>query len=109
MTNPVDYEGLIERLEGVYRIPIKDGLGPAGGDEPDNAKEFVRRFETPPIHHEAAAALRAILEREKVLEGALTGCSELFDEIRGDYSDPRHECREGQLVIRAALKGGNHE
>jgi hypothetical protein len=41
--------------------------------------------------------------------GALTGCSELFDEIRGDYSDPRHECREGQLVIRAALKGGNHE
>jgi hypothetical protein len=51
---------LIDRLRGIYRIPITDGLGPAGGDEPDNPTEFVRHFEVPPIHQEAAAALELL-------------------------------------------------
>lgn len=45
---------IVNRLRGIYRIPITDGLGPAGGEEPDNPNEFVRRFETPPIQREAA-------------------------------------------------------
>lgn len=49
-----DRDTLVDRLRGIYRIPITDGLGPAGGEEPDNPNEFVRRFETLPIHHEAA-------------------------------------------------------
>ena len=60
---------IVERLRGVYRAPITDGLGAAGGDEPDNSHEFVRKFETPPIQHEAAdeiersrEALREIYE-----------------------------------------------
>lgn len=57
-------ETLIERLRGIYRIPITDGLGAVGaGEEPDNPNEFVRKFETAPIQHEAADRLEA-LERE---------------------------------------------
>ena len=42
-TDP-DIAALVERLLGKYRIPITDGLGPAGGEEPDNADYFVRTF-----------------------------------------------------------------
>lgn len=59
---------IVERLRGVYRVAIKDGLGPVGaGEEPDNPDAFVRHFETPPIQHEAAdiiTALRARYEPE---------------------------------------------
>ena len=55
-----DIKELVKRLRGEYRIPITDGHGPAGGDEPDNANEFVRHFETPPIQKEAALALEAL-------------------------------------------------
>lgn len=51
---------IVKRLRGEYRIPITDGHGPAGGDEPDNPKEFVRHFETPPIQKEAAAYIEAL-------------------------------------------------
>lgn len=58
---------IVDRLRGIYRIPITDGLGAVGvGKEPDNPNEFVRQFETPPIQKEAAAEierLRAALER----------------------------------------------
>ena len=61
-----DYKELVERLRGNYRVPITDGLGPVGGDEPDNPHEFVRRFETPPISKEAADAIEQLtLERTK--------------------------------------------
>jgi len=53
---------LIRRLRGEYRIPITDGLGPAGGAEPDNATEFVRHFPSPPIQKEAAEALEKALD-----------------------------------------------
>lgn len=45
---------LVQRLRGEYRIPITDGLGPAGGAEPENQNEFVRHFPAPPIQKEAA-------------------------------------------------------
>lgn len=45
---------LVNRLRGHYRTPITDGLGPAGGEEPDNPLEHVRTFFTPPIQKEAA-------------------------------------------------------
>jgi len=52
---------LVERLRGIYRIPITDGLGAVGsGDEPDNPNEFVRSFETSPIMREAASAIEAL-------------------------------------------------
>ena len=66
-----DVGGLIRRLRGEYRIPITDGLGAAGGDEPDNANEFVRQFPSTPIQREAADALQSLsahladVEREK--------------------------------------------
>ena len=47
-----------DRLRGIYRIPITDGLGAVGsGEEPDNPHEFVRHYETAPIQHEAADLL----------------------------------------------------
>lgn len=55
-----DVAGLMERLEGVYRVPITDGLGAVeGGEEPDNPNEFVRRFPTVPVQLEAASTIRA--------------------------------------------------
>lgn len=61
---PGGYADLVRRLRGEYRIPITDGLGPAGGDEPDNPHEHVRTYPTPPIQHEAAEAALAT-ERER--------------------------------------------
>lgn len=57
---PEYLSGLIDRLRGIYRIPIRDGLGPAGGEEPDNPNEFVRTFQTSPIQHEAATMLEIL-------------------------------------------------
>lgn len=37
---------------------------------------------------------------------ALETCFELFSAIRGDWTDPRSECREGQRVIAKALREG---
>lgn len=57
---PAEVGGLVERLRGIYRIAITDSLGAVGsGEEPDNPNEFVRKFDTPPIQHEAATALEA--------------------------------------------------
>src|SRR3990172_4188835 len=47
-----------------------------------------------------AASLRA---ENAAFRAALEKCKELFTEIRGDWSDPRAECREGWAVIDAAL------
>ncbi|MBS7812312.1 hypothetical protein [Roseococcus pinisoli] len=51
---------LKNRLRGIYRTPITDGLGPAGGEEPDNPLEHVHTFETVPIQHEAAAYIERL-------------------------------------------------
>ncbi|MQX28963.1 hypothetical protein [Sinorhizobium meliloti] len=69
--NKEDRKDLVERLRGIYRIPITDGLGPAGGEEPDNPNEFVRTFPSPPIQIEAAAEIdrlrRELEEARKAL------------------------------------------
>ena len=69
-----DVAGLVERLEGVYRVPITDGLGAVGGgEEPDNPNEFVRRFPTVPIQLEAASTIRALVaENERLREDIAT-------------------------------------
>lgn len=54
MSDQKTTDDIVQRLRGHYRTPITDGLGPAGGEEPDNPNEHVRTFPTPPIQKEAA-------------------------------------------------------
>lgn len=63
---------LIDRLRGIYRIPIQDGLGPSGGgEEPNNPSEHVERFETTRISREAAGAIeKLIAERDEAIANA---------------------------------------
>ena len=58
---------LVDRLQGIYRIPINDGFGPVvGSEEPNNPNEYVRKFDgIPNIQKEAA---RRIQELEEMLE-----------------------------------------
>ncbi|MGE3582872.1 MAG: hypothetical protein AB7J28_15830 [Hyphomonadaceae bacterium] len=58
---------IVERLRGVVRVPITDGLGPAGGEEPDNADFFVRTFPTSPLANEAADHIAAMREEIDLL------------------------------------------
>jgi len=58
-----ELKDLVRRLRGEYRIPITDGLGPAGGEEPENHKEFVRTFEVPPIQKEAADIVEGLAHK----------------------------------------------
>lgn len=54
---------LVERLRGIYRLGVNDGAGLLNG-----SNEFVRKFETPPIHHEAADAIETLTtERDTAL------------------------------------------
>ena len=64
-------ETLPDRLRGIYRIPITDGLGPAGGEEPYNPDVFVRRFDTPPIQHEAADEIDRLMDEIERLQEVL--------------------------------------
>ena len=74
---PDDLAGLVERLNGVYRVPITDGLGAVGsGEEPDNPNEFVRRFEAPPIQKEAAATIQSLAARNAELEAGIRAIAE---------------------------------
>lgn len=64
-----EYTNLVQRLKGECRIPITDGLGAAGGEEPDNEDEFVRTFDVPPIQREAANIIDIIVaERDHALD-----------------------------------------
>ena len=110
---PDDLAGLVERLNGVYRVPITDGLGAVGaGEEPDNPNEFVRRFETPPIQKEAAATIQPLVARIAELEAgldclvnakALSGVRELVagwngeNQPDGPYAE-RHPARLGATL-----------
>jgi len=47
--------------------------------------------------------LEELCKSHDVMVEALKGCSELFSDIRGDWSDPRYECRSGQELIANAL------
>ena len=48
-------------------------------------------------------AAHAVAEARAPLVEALVECDGLFDDIRGDWSDPRSECTRGRAVIAAAL------
>lgn len=67
---------LVDRLRGIYRVPINDGMGATGGGlEPDNPDKFVRQFQTPPIQLEAAdtiAAQKAEIERGRLVKRQLS-------------------------------------
>jgi hypothetical protein len=92
-----DIAGLCKRLRGEYRIPITDGLGPAGGEEPENAREFVRRFETAPIQHEAADTIERQAAEIERLRGALEPFADLADEFS--------VCGDGQPIGVKAVSG----
>lgn len=100
---PDDLAGLVERLNGVYRVPITDGLGAVGsGEEPDNPNEFVQRFETPPIHKEAAAAIQSLVARNAELRAeiaALKKEASKFAEWVQDYSNDGHIARAARSFL----------
>ncbi len=98
---------LSDRLRGIYRIAITDGLGPAGGEEPANPHEFVRRFEVPPIQIEAADALDAAKAKIADLESRALDLASIIREQGCDLKDRRDqlaaaEAREARL--REALE-----
>ncbi len=80
---------LVDRLRGIYRIPITDGLGAVGaGEEPNNPDEFVRHFETGPIQHEAATEIdRLISALEKIELMCLDAAGVEIEDIYGVVTD----------------------
>jgi hypothetical protein len=50
-----DCLNLVDRLRGIYRVPVNDGAGPLNG-----SMTHTRKFETPPIQHEAAATIERL-------------------------------------------------
>jgi len=90
MPNNPQTTDLINRLRGHYRTPITDGLGPAGGEEPDNPHEHVRTFPVPPIHKEAAA------EIERLRNGIKKVLNEGVQKTEGPYSPKNNKCKHGR-------------
>jgi hypothetical protein len=45
--NMTDVTQILERLRGIVRIPITDGLGPVAGGS-DSPTEYVRQYDMPP-------------------------------------------------------------
>jgi len=81
---------LVERLRGTYRIPITDGLGPAGGEEPGNADFFVRTFPTSPLAKAAADRLSEMDAENKRLKSEV----EFLHLRRGQLVIERDKARE---------------
>jgi len=101
---------LVERLRGTYRIPITDGLGPAGGEEPGNADFFVRVFPTSLLAKKAANRLSEMdaeikrLEKERAYavrwgEGAV----ESVKEVMWRYEDALKQIEGGHVPGMADL------
>lgn len=110
---------LVERLRGTYRVPITDGLGPAGGEEPGNADFFVRTFPTSPLAKAAADRLSELERENKRLRELLADALGMASQhrvaaldaehgVRGDRTRPASDAdwRAFQDTIRAAL---NHQ
>ena len=87
---------IVERLRGIYRIPITDGLGAVGsGEEPNNPTEYVSKFETSPIQHEAAKEIERL--RETI---------QRMSNFRYDnYENPIENFNNLQAIARQALEG----
>lgn len=65
---------LVERLRGIYNVPVSDGAGPLNG-----SMMFTREFKTSPIMHEAADRIEQIeaqlaKARSDALEEAIKIC-----------------------------------
>ncbi len=74
---------LTDRLRGIYRIPITDGLGAVGaGEEPDNPNEFVRHFDTTPIQKEAADRIDELISALRLVEEHYGEDSDVFYKVR---------------------------
>lgn len=74
---------IVKRLRGIYRTPITDGLGPAGGEEPQNQREHVRSFPVAPIQQEAADEIDRLRAEVEALKRtlAMSVPRHLYDEV----------------------------
>lgn len=59
---------LIQRLRGIYNIPVQDGCGPLNGSD-----TFTREFYVPPISLEAAECIE---QMQKVIDAARCICQQ---------------------------------
>ena len=77
-----DFEALVARLEGHYSIPVNDGAGLL-----DGKATFDRDFDTPPIQHEAAAALRELAEERDAANEASAKAALELEHLDADCVD----------------------
>lgn len=72
---------LVDRLRGIYTIPVDDGAGLLNGKD-----TFTRKFETSPINHEAAAEIDAVrAERDhwkRIAHDRLVSANQLLERAR---------------------------
>jgi hypothetical protein len=97
---PEDVAALVERLEGIYRVPITDGLGAVGGgEEPDNPTEFVRRLPPVPIQLEAASALKAqaaeCAKLQETIDGLYRHAMEM--QARAEAAEAKVKAQAGEI------------
>lgn len=90
MTEESRTETLVNRLRGIYTVPVSDGAGLLNGSD-----TFTRKFEgLPPINEEAAQAIESLVEqlREAVetLEDLASFSLEYFEKqkrVAGEISE----------------------
>jgi hypothetical protein len=73
------------------------GMKPTFVDYDPEGTKRVQRIEE--LERQAAEDRAAI----NILVAALGGCSLLFADIRGDWTDPRSQCRQGSKLVGEAL------
>ena len=97
---------IVERLRGRYRIPITDGLGPVGGEEPNNPNAFFRTFPTSPLANEAAAEIERLrTDIFKLLE-ALRPFADFAD--KSERPTPEHwQITRGPETVQRQLTMGD--
>lgn len=83
------YASLVDRLRGIYTIPVNDGAGPLNGKD-----TFTRKFEgLPPINDKAADA---IVELLTMLKRFANRGEQLWDDE--DFRDGYKKIPSGDLV-----------
>lgn len=110
--HPATGDQLIDRLRGIYTVPVNDGAGPLNG-----SMEFTRRFPTLPINVEAAheiVRLRECLARansnmeevERSLYLKLQDAECERDRLRAElsrYTDSPGRCDQNRHMADAAV------
>lgn len=78
---------LVNRLNGIYNIPITDGLGAVeeGGDE----NVFTRTFPSPPINKEAATVIEQFSDMFGLIFDAMQERGDLVDKLYSMSEDER--------------------